>query len=358
MNPYEILGIEKTATSSEIKKAYHKNAIKHHPDKGGDHEKFQEISKAYQILSDPKKREKYDRFGVIDDNATNDIDPTEIFANLFGGMGMGGQPFNMNFGNGGSFSFGGFPGGMRFRPGSKVNINGKVYHVDENGRPVKKADDIVEQIQLSLTEMYNGKQIIIMKKYKVTIEPGSYYGKKFTFKGKGQKGTNPDEQDGDLIIILVPSRNDEIQERNRLEQDENGNLLYTKSINIIESLIGIEYELYHPDGKKYIIKEDDLIQYDNNIKVIPNKGLPKNKDKTEFGDLVIKYEIHYREIGSGILTRMKKIYQTRELSKSNPSAEILTSMSLRQRQGQRQRGIPRSRSHQQNENIPGECNHQ
>ena len=54
---YQLLGIDKSATQNEIKKAYRKLAIKYHPDKGGDPEKFKELGTAYQILSDPKKRQ-------------------------------------------------------------------------------------------------------------------------------------------------------------------------------------------------------------------------------------------------------------------------------------------------------------
>ena len=79
-NPYEILDIPRNASAEEIKKAYRKLAHKYHPDKkGGDEIKFKEINEAYQILSNPHKRQQYDQFG-----------------RTFEGMG-GGQSFNGGF---------------------------------------------------------------------------------------------------------------------------------------------------------------------------------------------------------------------------------------------------------------------
>jgi DnaJ-class molecular chaperone with C-terminal Zn finger domain len=60
---YKILGVEKTASADDIKKAYRNLAHKYHPDKGGDAEKFKEINEAYQILSDKDKRTQYDQYG-------------------------------------------------------------------------------------------------------------------------------------------------------------------------------------------------------------------------------------------------------------------------------------------------------
>jgi len=68
MDYYEILGVAKTATQEEIKKAFHKLAHKYHPDKGGDERKFKEINEAYQVLSDKEKRAQYDRFGTTGEN--------------------------------------------------------------------------------------------------------------------------------------------------------------------------------------------------------------------------------------------------------------------------------------------------
>ena len=80
---YELLEIAKDADAKVIKKAYRKKALKHHPDKGGDEKKFQEISKAYEILSDPAQRQIYDKCGMEGlDQGAGQGDPDDIF-NMF-----------------------------------------------------------------------------------------------------------------------------------------------------------------------------------------------------------------------------------------------------------------------------------
>lgn len=63
MNPYEVLGVSETATLADIKKAYRQNAAKSHPDQGGDRDQFQEVQKAYEVLSDSERRKKFDETG-------------------------------------------------------------------------------------------------------------------------------------------------------------------------------------------------------------------------------------------------------------------------------------------------------
>lgn len=110
-NYYDILGINKSASKDEIKKSFYKLAAKHHPDKGGDADKFKEINEAYQVLSDEKKRKEYDTYGQTFNgsnsgnyggfggfnpndfsNANMDFDFSDlgdIFGDMFGGFGMG-----------------------------------------------------------------------------------------------------------------------------------------------------------------------------------------------------------------------------------------------------------------------------
>ena len=104
MDYYKTLNIDKKATQDEIKKAYRKLAIKYHPDKNQGNkeaeEKFKEISEAYEVLSDPKKREEYDTYGSVGSGPR--LDPNDIFKDFFGRAGgFGGfNPFGDIFGNG------------------------------------------------------------------------------------------------------------------------------------------------------------------------------------------------------------------------------------------------------------------
>merc|ERR1719450_1540774 len=84
---YELLGVDKNATMAEIKKSYRKLALKAHPDKGGDPEKFKEITHAYEILSDKDKRDTYDRLGMdgIEKGAGGGGGMDDIFSMFTGG---------------------------------------------------------------------------------------------------------------------------------------------------------------------------------------------------------------------------------------------------------------------------------
>lgn len=144
---YEVLGIAKNATAEEIKKAYRKKAIQHHPDKNpGDHsseEKFKEAAEAYEVLRDENKRARYDQFG---------------HAGMSGGAGGGGfgggmsmddifSQFGDIFGGGGFGGFGGF-GGSR------------------GGRRVNRGSDLRVRVKLNLKEILNGvDKKIKVKKY-------------------------------------------------------------------------------------------------------------------------------------------------------------------------------------------------
>ena len=89
---YDVLGLDRSASQDDVKKAYRKLAREHHPDKGGDPEKFKKVQEAYEVLSDPQKRENFDKFGTPDGggNPNGFPNPNDIFAQMFGGA-FGGQ---------------------------------------------------------------------------------------------------------------------------------------------------------------------------------------------------------------------------------------------------------------------------
>lgn len=127
---YSILGVEKTASDDEIKRAYRKMAHQHHPDKGGDQEKFKEVNEAYQVLGNPEKRQQFDQYGQTFEQAGQQgggagFDP-------FGGQ----QGFNVNFEDFGNFGdifsqfFGGSRAGSRGRAGGQEQNRGSDLQID------------------------------------------------------------------------------------------------------------------------------------------------------------------------------------------------------------------------------------
>lgn len=110
---YEVLGVKKDASADEIKKAFRRAAVEHHPDRGGDETKFKEINEAYEVLKDSEKRKRYDQFGHAGVGGAAGGNP---FGGGFGGFGGQGQNINFDFGDlglGDIFSsfFGGHAGG-------------------------------------------------------------------------------------------------------------------------------------------------------------------------------------------------------------------------------------------------------
>eukprot|EP00750_Incisomonas_marina_P033833 INCI9979.1.p3 GENE.INCI9979.1~~INCI9979.1.p3 ORF type:complete len:212 (+),score=47.07 INCI9979.1:156-791(+) len=129
---YETLGVSKDATAKELRKAYLKLSLKHHPDKGGDVEEFKKITEAHEVLSDPVKRKNYDKFGKKGASGSP-----------FGGGG-GGSPEDMF-----SSMFGG-------RGGRRGGRRGGGAQQEEGG--LRKEKSITHPVHVTLEELYVGKK--------------------------------------------------------------------------------------------------------------------------------------------------------------------------------------------------------
>lgn len=166
---YKILGVEKSASQDEIKKAFRVLAHKHHPDKGGDEKKFKEASEAYQILSDEKKRKEYDTYGSAGPGA---------------GFGQGGFD---------SSGFGGFQGGQGFDGVDLNDIFGDFFGRSQR-QQARRGRDISVDLEISFSEAVFGAE----HKVRITktsacdtcsgtgAKPGTKMKECATCKGKGR----------------------------------------------------------------------------------------------------------------------------------------------------------------------------
>ncbi len=282
---YEILGVDKSASADEIKKAYRKLAIKYHPDKNPNdasaEEKFKEAAEAYEVLSNPEKKQRYDQFG---------------HQGLGGAGGFGGGGMNMEdifsqfgdiFGGGGGFGsfFGGGGGGRRTKKGTNLRVKLKL-NLQEVANGVEKkikvkrnviADGVTfktcttcqgtgqvkkvvntmlgQMVSASTCTVCGGSGQIVDKRppgadargltakeevIPINIPGGVADGMQLSMSGKGNE--TPGGIPGDLLIVI-----EEIEETQF--QREGNNVIYDLYVSFVDAALGASVEVPTIDGK-------------------------------------------------------------------------------------------------------------
>ncbi len=285
---YKILGIDKTADASQIKKAYRKLALKYHPDKTkGDkalEDKFKKISEAYAVLSDSEKRNQYDTYGSADFQQR--FSQEDIFRNFdlgdilkdFGFGGSRGGGFSSAFGRGRQ------QGGMGQNP-FFGNMGGGGFGQQQTR---VKGKDIEYEIPLTLHEIINGTQKTITinqggvaKAIQVKIPKGLTQGKKIRLAGKGEISPHGGPS-GNLYIKAnaIPSNGYAI---------EGNDILLSKKVLLTQALLGDTIEIVTPDGTAINLKLPAGTNHKAKMRV-PRHGIPQMKGNG-CGDLFVVINI-------------------------------------------------------------------
>jgi len=289
---YKILGVDKTATTDTIKKAYRKLARKHHPDLNPNdkeaNKKFQQINEANEVLSDPEKRKKYDQYGK-DWKHAEEFEKQKQSQRQYSNQ--RGQTFAGEYGDD-DFSdfFSSMFGGQESRGRSR--------------QAKFRGQDFNAELQLNLLDAYKTHQQTITvngKNIRITIPAGIENGQQIRLKDYGAPGVNGGPA-GDLYITFSITNNTQFK---RL-----GNDLYTThEIDLYTAVLGGEITIDTLSGKvKLKIKPETQ----NGTKMrLKGKGFPVYKKEGEFGDLFITFSV---KIPTNLTEKQKELFE--ELAKT------------------------------------------
>ncbi len=310
---YKILGVAKSASQEEIKKAYRKLAMKYHPDKNKDdkkaEERFKEIGEAYEVLKDPEKRKRYDQLGANwkqyagagaggydfsqfrngSSNGGSYFFESDL-GDIFGGSGHGFSDFfNAFFGNTDSGMGGGFSG---FSHGARS-------HSGQKGRDYKV------EMEISLAEAYQGASRIINiqgKKLRTSIKPGSFDGQELRIRGKGGQAYNGGAP-GDIYIKIKvkPEPGYELK-----GQD----IIYKVDVDLYTAILGGKVVLNTVAGNMNINIPKGT-QPGNKLR-LKGKGMPAFGNNGNAGDLYVLINVEIpRNLSEDELKIFRKLKSTK-----------------------------------------------
>ena len=311
---YSVLGINKSASPEEIKKAFRKLAVKYHPDRNPDNkaaeERFKEISEAYEVLSDKDKRKKYDQFGRYwqqGGKASQSPWGNKRTQNVNTNVNMG----EVNFSDYGNFDE--FISDLLNRPfGKKTSGTSGGFENFSRQSSIKNKDyDIEKKINLTYAQGYRGvdtKLNLGTETINVKIPAGAKNGTKIRLKSKGK--VNPvSKQRGDLYlkVQLTP------HEFFKWEEDK---LICEIPINPYEAVLGSEINVPTPEGN-VSMKIPGGIRHGQSLRL---KGKGWSSPKGQYGDLFVKIAI---ATPKNISNEEKLYYEKiKQLSKENPRSDL------------------------------------
>ncbi|MBR2543648.1 DnaJ domain-containing protein [Candidatus Saccharibacteria bacterium] len=228
---YEVLGVSKSASDDEIKKAYRKLAVKYHPDRNpGDKEaeaKFKEINEAHEVLSDKQKRARYDQFGHAGVGGAGGFGGGGTAGNPFGGFNFNGQTFNFDFGGASGFD----------------DILGSIFGFGGARRP-RRGADYQTSVTLTFEEAIFGttKEVSTNgENIKIKVPAGIDDGMSIRLRGKGGEAPEGSTEKGDLYVKI------KVKPHKNLTR-EGAIILSEETINMVDAALGCEIEVETVDG--------------------------------------------------------------------------------------------------------------
>lgn len=287
-NYYDVLGVNEQSTSADITKAYKNLAKKHHPDRGGDQAKFQEINEAHDTLKNSQKRHDYDtmrKFGSSGQGGQHPFFNEDIFGEFFSGFGNGDMDF------GGRFNFTTGPGQTRtWRSSGRQQGNRNVQ--------VRMALSIKEAMTAS-EKTINYKLPSGRDEYAtVKVPAGVQHGVTFKYSGMGDDSIKNMPR-GDLMVIMSVLDSDGYTRK--------GNDLYTdKTIDCFQAVRGTEFNLKTLDDNIIKVKVPSGTQ-PNTILQVQGRGMPVHKTIGIRGNLYVKIHILIPQLSAADLKKIKDL---------------------------------------------------
>lgn len=278
---YKVLGVSKSATQDEIKKAYRKLAIKYHPDKNKGNkqseEKFKEIAEANDVLGDPAKRKKYDELGSNWSQYQNYSQPREGGYSQRHYYNTGNKGFSDDFGD----LFGSDGGFSDF---FNMFFGGRSRDESRFAQQPQRGSNLQARLHLTLEEAYVGTSKIIdlgEEKIRLNIKPGIQDEQKLKVKGKGKKGSLS-AVPGDLYVIISISQHPVFERKGK-------DLFCKHAISISTAVLGGKTEVPTLSGHANMVIPPET--EDGKTFRLKNMGMPDYDYPTKKGDLYVNIHI-------------------------------------------------------------------